>query len=102
MSEPKEYYLNIVDWIGNTGEAWVFKSKKDMFGKEHDNLIHVIEYSAYEDIWKVSKMMEANYLDAKKENAMMREALEKCRKDMEFEGMCTYDLEQTLAKLKEK
>ena len=94
MSKPREFWLVENQWNIRT-----------VNGIAHDicpNQIHVIEYSAYKDIWKVSKMMEANYLDAKKENAMMREALEKCRKDMEFEGMCTYDLEQTLAKLKEK
>jgi len=29
-----------------------------------------------DDIWKVSKMMEANYLDAKKENALLKITIE--------------------------
>jgi len=99
MSKPREFWLVENQWNIRT-----------VNGIAHDicpNQIHVIEYSAYKDIWKVSKMMEANYLDAKKENAMMREALKGLLSDTQHsdhdcgdKDCPVYIARKTLAKLK--
>jgi len=104
MDKPREIWWIPPAMLGDYISDSPYRNSDGTLDKDQ---LHFIEYSAYKDIWKVSKMMEANYLDAKKENAMMREALKGLLSDTQHsdhdcgdKDCPVYIARKTLAKLK--
>jgi hypothetical protein len=79
MSKPREFYLQFCD----NGDEFIFQLPQTELDVKEKKLVHVIEYSAYEELKAELAIMDKNFIERSEERDRYKAEAKELREELE-------------------